>query len=251
MELWKKKSCLDFWGGIMGIPFFLSIFFVVILIIILIKYNVKKIPSWPTLSNIGNNKIVISSYIWIVIIPILAKFIEQVTLEYKDFVFALELPFSWKLLYLSALFFALATSLYLYFCPNLIKKFSDIEHFKEKGLTKEQLIVFFSTWLREKTTAYDAEGKKINKINIVSQISSDYCTKPIEKDELKKDSLHKDVKNLTIKNEEEVNAYWHIRSVMSNDRLFVRSLITILYSAGFLILLYLLAENINAVFHII
>ena len=38
----------------------------------------KYIPTWQALESIGNNKLVKSSYIWIIIIPIVAKLLENI-----------------------------------------------------------------------------------------------------------------------------------------------------------------------------
>ena len=220
-----------------------------------LKKIISKIPSWPILANIGNNKLVVSSYIWIIIIPIAAKFLEHfpsvllIKINDNDLSLGLILPFQWKILYFSALSFALATFIYHISCPNLIKNFSDMNHFKEKGLTKVQLINFLSTWLRTESTPYDASGTKMEKTKLIQKIHDEYCENTIT-EALINSNLDKSVKTFKIKEEEEINAYWFIRTVMSNDRLWIRIIITILYCVGFSLLLYLLIENIYSVIKI-
>ena len=210
----------------------------------------KYTPSWKGLESIGNNNIVKSSYMWIIVIPIIAKFFEKFPTDfsipfYKNLTIILVLPFSWQLLYLSALIFAVSTLLFVFFCPEIINKFSNVKEYIEKGLGKEQLIIVFSTWLRKDTSINDANGNKIEKDELLSLFYKKYC-KELKDTELeqfndKSKSLDKRIRKLSIKKSEFYNAFWFVRSYMANDRIFYRFIITLLYSIGGLILFKLLA----------
>ena len=219
----------------------------------------KYIPTWQALESIGNNKLVKSSYIWIIIIPMVAKLLENIpeNLEvpfYKNIIITLTLPFSWQLLYFSALSFAISTAIFYIFCPPLISKFPDIQEYKKRGLEKEQLITFFSTWLRKNDSTYDAKGKNISKESFINLFYKKYCDE-LEENALKEfkdnnEPAEKRIQKLNIKDTEFNNAFWFLRNVMVNDSKKLRIIITILYFMGFSMLLKLLIDNICAVINI-
>lgn len=216
---------------------------------------IKFIPTWQTLESIGNNKLIKSTYIWIVIIPILAKLLEKIPMN-SEIIFgnihiSLTLPFSWQLLYFSALIFAIATALFSLFCPPLISKFSDIQEYKKKGLDKEQLITYFSAWLRKNHSTHDSNGKEMKKESFYNLFCKKY-TVNLDTDKIailkkNKTPIHKKIKHYEIKDDEFLNAFWFLRNAMVNDSLSLRVTISIFYFIGFLILFKLLTDNILAV----
>jgi hypothetical protein len=94
--------------------------------------------SWQGLRRFGSSKIVKSSYYWIFLIPLFSKVATQlhpVLLNIPGFgqTADFSLPFSWFLLYFSALSFALASLLYDIFCPRIISTFKDFREFLDSG----------------------------------------------------------------------------------------------------------------------
>ncbi|OCH11036.1 hypothetical protein [Aliivibrio sp. 1S128] len=95
--------------------------------------------NWSQLNQIKNIKMISSMYIWIFIVPIAAKVLsltnEMATVTLFDYTFQvnLALPFSWRLFYFAALFFALATLIYQARCPRLIKEYSTFATFDNEG----------------------------------------------------------------------------------------------------------------------
>lgn len=224
------------------------------------KKFIKVIPSWQHLSSIGNNKVIKSTYIWIIVIPIIAKFLEKIPDNliipfYENIEIQLKLPFSWQLLYFSALIFAISTVMFTLFSPPLLSKFSDIPSYIEKGLGKEQLITFLSSWLRKNKTIYDSNGENINTNSYLYLFYEKYCVtlSPTDLENFKnnKISLSKRVRKLAIKDSEFHNSFWFLRSSMAYDGLILRILITILYLVGSSMLFKLLIDNIIAVIKMI
>ncbi|BAK74040.1 hypothetical protein [Arcobacter sp. L] len=219
----------------------------------------KIIASWPKLASLGNNKIVKSSYIWIAVVPIFAKLLNNLpnkvcfTLQNNYFLLDISLPFSWKFFFFSALFFAIATFIFSLTCPPLIKDFTDMETFKSKGLTKNQLLILFATWIKKKPKIKDANGKKINNEDFINKFITDYTTDGNNNkllNELNKSGLDKIVRNIQLDKNKEIDAYWLLRSVMSNSHDFFRFIITFFYLLGFSLLLYILILNIKIVIEI-
>lgn len=82
---------------------------------------------WVSLARLHELKAVQSTYIWIIIVPVLAKALEKaedtarVTVFCYTFDLSLALPFSWVMFYFSALAFASSFSVYILRCPRIIK----------------------------------------------------------------------------------------------------------------------------------
>lgn len=95
--------------------------------------------NWSQLNKIKDIKLISSMYIWVFIVPIAAKVlsltsdIATITVFSYTFDVNLSLPFSWKLFYFSALFFALATLIYQTRCPRLIKEYPTYVSFESEG----------------------------------------------------------------------------------------------------------------------
>jgi len=101
--------------------------------------NMKIDFCWSQLDRIRQIKIISSMYIWIFIVPIVAKILSMtsdvatVTVFEYTFDVNLSLPFSWKMFYFSALSFALATLIYQARCPRLIKEYPTYSSFEVEG----------------------------------------------------------------------------------------------------------------------
>ena len=71
---------------------------------------VQKVPTWSSLNSLGKSKTLKSSYIWIVVVPLVAKLFSKIesTIDFTLFgakiSVNLSLPFSWQMFYFSALF---------------------------------------------------------------------------------------------------------------------------------------------------
>lgn len=95
--------------------------------------------SWLSLRKYGQSSIIRSSVIWLFLVPITAKFLQQLEspLQWRifgqDHVVHLDLPFSWYALYFAAVFFAAASGVYSVFCPRIIKEFPTFMAFYQAG----------------------------------------------------------------------------------------------------------------------
>ncbi|WP_456325625.1 hypothetical protein [Desulfonauticus submarinus] len=91
---------------------------------------------WAYLVKFSNTKFVNSMYVWIFIVPFIAKtfeFVNKEILYFKIFgesiAFYTGLPFSWKVFYFSALSFAIANLIIYIKCPSIIKDYSSFRSF--------------------------------------------------------------------------------------------------------------------------
>lgn len=87
------------------------------------------VPAWSALARIGESKVVRSSYLWFLLVPIAAKVLASTnrTLDLQllgtNLTLTLDLPFSWTLFFFASLFFALGTALYTLRVPTFISLF--------------------------------------------------------------------------------------------------------------------------------
>ena len=99
---------------------------------------------WSEINRLGKTRFSKWSYIWIILIPFLVKILKRFQEECVNifgYVFDIDndLPFSWYLFFFGALLFAIASTLYYIFCPELIKQYKNYSEFYESGSTNAKL----------------------------------------------------------------------------------------------------------------
>ncbi len=105
-----------------------------------IKFGIRKIsvPTWRNLKQWGSSRILQSSYFWIVAVPVMARTFSsisevEISLGGEKFVLELTLPFTWQILYFAAVFFALGSLSYSFFCPRIIRNFLNHADYRNSG----------------------------------------------------------------------------------------------------------------------
>ncbi len=99
--------------------------------------EIRKQVNWHVVSRLGKNKFVKSFNIWIILVPILDKAMNNVNnLELFSMQLNWALPFNLKIFYACSLVFGLANVLYFIFCPRLIREYSNAGEFLSKGGSK-------------------------------------------------------------------------------------------------------------------
>ncbi len=103
---------------------------------------------WDDLNRFGKNRMLQSSYIWLLVVPMAAKALSAVddplvlTGISEGLRIHLTLPFSWQLFYVSAVVVSVAGVVYGLLCPDLIKKFNTFEEFRAEGRGFEYLLMY-------------------------------------------------------------------------------------------------------------
>jgi hypothetical protein len=99
----------------------------------------KKKYQWSDLRRIGRSRLLRSSYVWLFVVPIAAKALSAASdlasfsLLGQEFTLALELPFSWKVFYFSAVAFSIASFIYSVWCPSIVRNFEHYMAFLQQG----------------------------------------------------------------------------------------------------------------------
>ena len=110
-----------------------------------IKY-IQRLFHWNKLRMVQNNKIVKSTYIWLAVVPIIAKFSSKledvISFNYqgKEYLIDITLPFSWQLFFFSSLCFVIGNVLYTWFSPDMIKNYIGFNDFTSSGRGFKHLI---------------------------------------------------------------------------------------------------------------
>ena len=92
-------------------------------------------PSWSSLSRLGKNRVLRTSFIWIVAAPILAS-------VWTTFGPAADvaLPVDWRFLYLAIIAFSLASLIYWLKCPEIIRAYRGFGDYIREGKGAREVI---------------------------------------------------------------------------------------------------------------
>lgn len=110
--------------------------------------QIDRLTMWSFLRSLRANRLVSSTYIWLIIVPVAAKLTSGLgdSLSFElggvDHHVTLSLPFSWKIFFLSALAFSIGNALFSVFSPRFIRLYSDFGHYTRIGGTAKQLEQF-------------------------------------------------------------------------------------------------------------
>jgi len=100
---------------------------------------------WSSQNGLAKSKLVRSSGIWFIIVPIAAKILEgfdgkiPITLNGKVYELLLGLPFSWQTLFFAALFFMIAKIIYQVRCKEIVKNYNSYSQFELEGNSRLQI----------------------------------------------------------------------------------------------------------------
>lgn len=87
--------------------------------------------TWDTIRNFGEAKVLRTSFLFLFLVPVIARLLANVPDEVivplfnKSITIPLDLPFSWFVLFLSACFASIGNIIYAILCPELIKQYKD------------------------------------------------------------------------------------------------------------------------------
>lgn len=170
-------------------------------------------PKWSSLRSLGTSRLLRTSYLWFILVPILAKVVIKIE-SYGGFKigdykldFNLSLPFSWELFFYAAVFASFANLIYLWKCPDIIKHFPTYSDFKERGKEGEQLRKEFEKLL----TKY---GKKIRGSDLQKNVK-EYLSSFCELSSSERDSNG----NLTVNTDEIPQNSWLAARIVSSHEI--------------------------------
>ncbi len=92
--------------------------------------------SWTSLRSLGNSRLIRTSFLWFIFVPIIARILVNFPESFDVVVFGNTvaipfcLPFRWTLFYFMSVAFALAQVMYLLQCPKFIKNYTNFADYQ-------------------------------------------------------------------------------------------------------------------------
>jgi hypothetical protein len=102
--------------------------------------------TWRFLSAFGKSRLLNLSFVWLIVVPLLAKSLaaaKSASILDASLLNILELPFSWKMFYASAVLASVAAVIYWAFCPQIVREYGGFRDFEADG----RGAAFLSTYL--------------------------------------------------------------------------------------------------------
>ncbi|MGB5321475.1 hypothetical protein [Lutimonas sp.] len=213
-------------------------------------------PTWSILWSISNSKIVRSSYVWFVLVPVIARILNNIEriltfqILNEKITITMELPFYWQLFFFAATFFSLANLVYIFRCPDILKKYQAFSDFQKEGQTSFQLIEIYMKLI---VSRMKSEGGKYQAVKSLQEFYRSYCTEDQSiKDELIKDDCNilKTISKMNIIEGKLSGAFMHVRNF--GEKLHKKSiwLCIALYGIGIAFFLIVFIQNIWTVLKI-
>lgn len=199
---------------------------------------------WSAFNKLGRSKIVRSSYYWAIFVPIAAKVLSAIPINHKlnipssSVSLVLGVPFTWELLYYSAVFFALGTLLYHVCCPEIVKAYDKYSDFSAEGKGSADLLCIVFGVSADQTQKIAGALTDQQRLEVVQR----FCGK--------QQIVMEDVMNMrinTIGISDEVRAFSFIRNCADFQRPWHRATILILYAFGFILFGYVMLQNLWSV----
>lgn len=212
--------------------------------------KIQYLLKWSSLKKMQEQRIVQSTYIWLFILPIAAKLLEQIDSEVKlhlaDSIikFNFELPFSWKLFFISALLFTVANILYIVFCPLIIKENKHLGEFlsnsKDEGHLEEYMT---ASNQKEWKRAFLELGGEINKLERIVQKGGLGVALPLDRFEKEQYRAEK-IKDMMR------SFFWKIYNEEDKNLYFIRWVCGFIYSIAMIMFSYIIIKNIIYTIHV-
>ena len=216
------------------------------------------IPKWQDLRRLGTNRFLKSAYFWLLFVPVAANLLANVNglLSFKIFdaeiLIRTGLPFSWQVLFFSALFTSFANVIFSLFCPPVIKEFDTYDDFLKTGRGFPQITDYLvkilkkssEDWIRGKWSQLNRLGESYF-IGVPKgwDWPVDAEREFSQRDLIVNFSLSTDVKKRETLNE----IFWGIREILDDLNPISRFMCSFFYSIGIMLALVVVLQNIVSV----
>ncbi|HCH0720604.1 TPA: MFS transporter permease [Vibrio parahaemolyticus] len=190
------------------------------------------VRDWRELKLIQSTKLVQSTYVWLVVVPIAVKLLNQfgdtATIKIGGIPHTIDLvlPFSWQMFYLSALSFVIGNIVFIAFAPKISKEFLDYGDFKAKGKLAKDIGMYAS---RE-------HANRTEQINNIMKSCRDYGLLKFEPSQNPNDAYHA--------SENEKQKFWDLFNERVTSRLWGRIICTLCYFSGMVFFVIVALQNV-------
>ena len=195
---------------------------------------------WSGLSRLGQSRILATSYIWMILVPVAARMLEAVGRDTTIDLFGwqlvigtLGLPFSWKVFFYASVAVSIAGAIYSLRCPKAVRAWKRYSEFTDEGRGAHQLIRLFFSTVRE-----EPPEKRDPQIDIFCNRYTDFRVKRDGPLPLRK------ILESSMSPHGMPDAFWHTRDFGETTRPFSRLACLLSYLVGFGLLLLIAGENL-------
>jgi hypothetical protein len=182
-----------------------------------------------------------------VFVPIAAKTlskldeVEQLSVFGNVIPVNLQLPFSWEVFYFSSVFFAIGGALFDWWCPAIIKRYTNYHEFS----TSEKSEVQIKLWLMQATGLTTPGGA------VVREFVDDFCFSPEEYEQNRGRTIdhHDFLAHLPIRRERMPDAFLFVKNLRDNESLRARIVVATFFGFGAALLLWVFGDAFLFVIH--
>ncbi|EGQ9133648.1 hypothetical protein GHY86_00585 [Vibrio alginolyticus] len=203
---------------------------------------------WSSQNSLSQSKLVKSSSLWFVLVPVFAKVLDgfngklSFTFDGTKYELTLMLPFSWQLLFFASLFFMIAGFIYQAKCNEIIKRYSSYSDFKSEGNTRLQINKHL------KSVVWDNEQAKVRPsyADVLDSYIDNYTS--INSSTLNNNTDYLPaLDNLSKSKGEDSNAFYFVYNISNtNNKNWLKASLAF-YIIGFICLLMIAISNISFV----
>ena len=206
------------------------------------------IPRWSVLKQLEKNYLVKSSFIWFMLVPVFAKFLEKfgglvvINFNSVNYTFNLSLPFSWQLFFYSACFFAAGSIVVKLFCPKVVMEHDNYKEFSEFGKSWPQINGYvIKLFYNNMSLQFPKQTRE--KVN--SYLKIFHNTEFVENQNYSGDVVRFLQANRRSENENQ--AFWYVYTSANNHLILKRVFASVFYAFGFSLLIVVAIQNIKYV----
>lgn len=222
----------------------------------IVKKIFSKVPAWSSLEALGNSRLLKSSYLWFVLVPLVAKGIDTLqgasellkSIPFINITLSFHLPFSWEMFFFGSVFVSLGNILFAVRCPKITKDFATYSEFQEKGMGSHALAILFERLLvshRNELNQREIEG---NVKTFVERFARSNYIEPEE--DAHPIMVVGQVVKTDIDSSRIGDAFWFVRLIADRRRNIARLLCCTFYSVGLICFGWVIIQNVCTVWEL-
>ncbi|ROR70441.1 hypothetical protein EDB59_1095 [Vibrio crassostreae] len=193
--------------------------------------NVK----WTLVKILGNSNIVKSNYVWIFVLPFIAKNIDNIN---KTLNLDLAITFSLSRLFYASLCFAIATLIYQLRCPLMIKENANFRTFTEDGKNVQHIVEYHEQCTKQLLSNLNRDSMK------------EFCSEFDKDVSLENKDLISHVKGASyIDKELKDSFFWKMFNYLNTEFKFAAIFCLVFYTLGIIFLFLTALGNVLFAMH--
>jgi len=215
-------------------------------------------PRWSRLTEMGNSRVLRTSYIWFFAVPPLASLLSrigperQISLLGTVWTLSFNLPFSWKFFYFSAAAFTIATTLFNLRCPEIVRRYDSFAQFEAEGKGPRQVRDYFLDFLArrrfDQVSGALVTGYLTEFTHEFSDESTDTRLSDMEVQD--KHQLLDLVIETRLKSHLVSDAFWYVRNIANGANPISAIVCGLFFLLGFGLITVVLVQNFLYVWHL-